>query len=251
MVTNTHIYNTPWGAEVKADARPDTNDWNTLYSCLTEDEYAVGKLPQGDFSEWCFDIGGHIGGCTLALLSRGYNVIVVEPLPENVEIIKRNAELNNWSLNILIFENAISDVDNEIVEIAYGNTNSETGRVHHFVGVTLLNKKDRQDHIKYIPVKTVSINTIFKNIKSSPFLKIDCEGAEWGAFEKVDNNILSNIKMIAAELHPVGKYMDNLWGNFLKLLGKNYQNITQDLYGDTFDGNTIGLAFYLNNEYTS
>ena len=39
MKYNEFEFKTPWGANVKVFCREDTNDWNTLYSCITEDYY--------------------------------------------------------------------------------------------------------------------------------------------------------------------------------------------------------------------
>lgn len=37
---------TAWGTEVEAWFREDTQDWNTLQSCIVEDEYLVSELPE-------------------------------------------------------------------------------------------------------------------------------------------------------------------------------------------------------------
>lgn len=236
-------FTTPWGVEVTTLYRPSTQDWNTLYSCLVEDEYRIEQmgLKRG---KWAVDIGAHIGGCTLALLSKGYNVIAVEPLPENAEMILKNVEHNGWSDRLTLHNNAISGINNVDIKIAYGKEDTEFSRVHKFIGNTLHEGQTEDPDTTYANVKSISIDKILKDVQSVDFLKIDCEGAEWAAFSGASAASLKKINSIAAELHAVPPVTGNLWEEFEKLIGSNFKNITKDLYGDEFDGSQIGLAFY-------
>ena len=88
-------FRTPKDHSVLVYIREGTNDWNTANSCLTEDEYATKDLPY--LPGVCLDIGGYLGTVSLALLidHPESHVIIVEPLPENVELIRQNLRVND------------------------------------------------------------------------------------------------------------------------------------------------------------
>jgi FkbM family methyltransferase len=52
--------------------------------------YGLDKLaPQGD-DEWVIDVGGYMGECSLYLLHKGFNVLVIEPDPNAAHCLKEN-----------------------------------------------------------------------------------------------------------------------------------------------------------------
>jgi FkbM family methyltransferase len=235
---------TPWGSEIQVLTREGTNDWNTLYSCLVQDEYKVGDLK--DVSGVAVDIGAHAGGCTLALLSRGFHVISVEPLPENTDLIMRNVDLNGWSKNITLYKKAINKESGGSVILRYGNEKTQSGNHHRFIGNTV----DSSGWVegvwqggREIQVETISIDDILKNIDSVAFLKIDCEGAEWSAFSGASRGSLLKIKAIAAELHGVDEGKD-MYKEFQNLIGKEFKDKTLEKFKDLENHSTIGLAYF-------
>lgn len=239
-------FTTKWGVEVKTCFRPDTNDWNTLYSCLIDDEYLVGTLDEPVGKQIAIDIGAHAGGCSLALLSRGYFVIAVEPLPENAELILMNVKENGWEGRFMFFNNAIhSEFDRKVI-LRYGNENTESGFHHRFIGNTI-DSSDWQENLwtegREIAVKTITLDYILKNIETVEFLKIDCEGAEWEAFRNPLPETVSKIKKIAAELHHAPG-VTNIYKDFHKLIGEEFQDKTLVKYGDIQSQHTIGLAYF-------
>jgi FkbM family methyltransferase len=245
MKYNESEFKTPWGANVKVFCREDTNDWNTLYSCITEDEYLVADLDNSN-SDVCVDIGAHAGGCTLALLSRGFKVIAVEPLPENTELIMKNVEANGWSNNLTLYKKAISDISGKSVVLRYGNEKTESGAHHRFIGNTI-DSSEWQENLwtqgREIKVDTISIDDMLKNVSSVNLLKIDCEGAEWSAFSKVSSVSLAKIKNIVAELHGIPS-TKNMYQEFNDLIGSNFKDVTSTKFKDINNYPTIGLAYF-------
>jgi FkbM family methyltransferase len=238
---------TPWGVEVTIFTREGTNDWNTLYSCIAEDEYNIGSLEvPTDDGTYAVDIGGHAGGCSLALLSRGFKVIAVEPLPENTELIMKNVKANGWENNFTLHKKAINEVSGKQVVLRYGNEKTEVGSHHKFIGNTI-DSSDWQENLwtdgKEIKVDTVSINDILNNVEKVAILKIDCEGAEWSAFSGASEDSLAKIDKIVAELHalPTTKLM---YEEFHDLIGKEFKNTTDDQFRDIQNYATIGLAYF-------
>lgn len=237
-------FTTLWGVEVKVFTREGTNDWNTLYSCLVEDEYRIHDLPATNGI--AIDIGAHAGGCTLALLSRGFRVIAVEPLPENTELLIKNVELNNWSDRFTLYKKAINEVSEKNVVLRYGNEKTESGNHHRFIGNTI-DSSSWQENLwtdgKEIQVKTISIDDILKDVGPVDFLKIDCEGAEWSAFTGVSGESLSKIKRVVAELHGVDSTKD-MYKEFHGLIGEDFNDLTFLKFKDLDNHPTIGLVYF-------
>lgn len=246
MIYEQHTFTTPWGKEVKVYTREGTNDWNTLYSCIVEDEYNIGSIPKDEIAKKAIDIGAHAGGCSLALLSRGFNVIAVEPLPENVELIMKNVEANGWQRNFTLHERAINAQSGKKVVLRYGNEATESGSHHRFIGNTV-DSSDWQEGLwdqgREIKVDTISIDDILKDIDDVSILKIDCEGAEWSAFSGASRDSISKINRVVAELHGLPSTVD-MYQEFHDLLGKDFKNTTEAQFKDIENFATIGLAYF-------
>lgn len=244
---------TPWGVEVTIFTREGTNDWNTLYSCIAEDEYKIGDLDPQPNGYTSIDIGAHAGGCSLAMLSRGFKVIAVEPLPENAELIMKNVKANGWEKNFTLHHKAIGKKSGEQVILRYGNEATEVGAHHKFIGNTV-DSSGWQEGLwtdgKEIKVDTISLDDVLKNVDKVNILKIDCEGAEWNAFLGASVDTLYKIKSIVAELHAIETTKD-LYKEFNDLIGLEFENTTDVRFKDVQNYDTIGLAYFENNEFTN
>ena len=245
MRYSRHEFVAPWGTEIIVFCREGTNDWNTLYSCITQDEYKVADLDNSNGGV-CVDIGAHAGGCTLALLSRGFKVIAVEPLPENTELIMKNVEINGWTNNFTLHKKAIGDVSGKSVVLRYGDENTESGAHHRFIGNTIDSSEWQENlwtHGREIKVDAISIDDVLKNTESVNLLKIDCEGAEWSAFNGVSSDSLSKIDKIVAELHRVASTKD-MYREFNDLIGSDFNDVTSTKFADIDNHPTIGLVYF-------
>lgn len=248
MEFNPYTFKTAWGSEVNTFNREGTNDWNTLYSCLVDDEYKLANLTESDsHKKIAVDIGGHIGGCTIGLLSLGYRVITVEPMPENAAMITKNAVANSFDGRLKLHQRAIASVNNVQVVLRYGSENTESGRHHRFIGNTVDIDKWTGTGLwndgREILVETITIDEILKDVDYVDFLKIDCEGAEWTAFSKISQKSLAKIQRIAAELHPAYSSRD-IYQEFNDLIGNDFEDVSEKYYGKIADKTTIGLAYF-------
>lgn len=190
------VWRTPNGREAVFRYRLETSDWNTLTSCLTEDEYGL----RGREVRNAIDIGGHIGGVAIGLaidnpLAR---VLVVEPVPDNVELIRWAAVENGVAERVTIIEGAAGDGSE--VEVWYGYRGTELAEHHAFIGNSSLaydsGGEIEHEHTTY---RSLTIADILHRTGPVDFAKIDTEGGEW-AFLTKDAALLP---YIVGEWHPV------------------------------------------------
>lgn len=236
-------FTTPWGVKLQAYVRENTNDTDTLISCLNEDEYNVARLPVGGVA---IDLGGHIGGSALELLSRGYFVHIVEMFPENLEVLKKNIELNGYTKHVRIWEGAIASEKKE-VSAYYANTATEAGQVHQFIG-TLLRNKTPAGSLgggREIKVPTFTLEEIMKEAKRCDFLKIDIEGAEWDAI-KTPPEVLKKIKRIAVEIEGIDRVVST--NDFLKLL-PGFKDVSKEYFPLWSHPSEIVHGYFINEIY--
>lgn len=169
--------------------REDTNDYNTILSILQNDEYKTAKMTYSP-GDTFVDIGSHIGiwSALMERLVPNARVYAVEPLPENVDLIKDNT-------NATINKAAVSNRDETKIKIYYAD-NSLGGLHHKFVGNMCEMKGDT-----FYLADSISLKTLLNGIDKVKVLKIDCEGAEHLFFKFADKATLSKIDYIIGEYH--------------------------------------------------
>lgn len=186
----TGTWTTPHGHPANYMYRTDTNDWNTLNSIHHSDEY---RLPEG-LSGWAFDIGGYLGGVAIALAldNPELKVLCVEPIPDNVRLIRQNLALNGLDGRVVVVEGVVGSDP----RVLYGGAGNEH---HAFVG----NSYFARDASK--PSKlTATCHTLTQLLRLAKttrvaFLKIDVEGAEWDA---LTDPAVAKVAVIRGEWHP-------------------------------------------------
>jgi FkbM family methyltransferase len=197
--------------------RPETTDWNTVSSILTADEYGLAGM---HLTGWAIDVGAHIGGMTigLALNNPDLRVIAIEPVPGNVELLRRNVERNGLNDRVVVIDGA-AGTDGECV-IAWnwddGAGSSLTG--HRFIGGSSLAQGNPDIPHSETTVRSWSLAGLLKeyDIDDLALLKIDAEGAE-AVFLKTP--ALAKVARIVGEWHP--PYIKDR-AHLLKLLSKTH-----------------------------
>jgi FkbM family methyltransferase len=196
---------TPGGHPVTYAFRHDTNDWNTLVSTCSEvDEYELGGL---SLTGWAMDIGGYLGsvGIGLAIDNPDLNVIIVEPVPDNMRLIRANALRNGLAQRVHPVEGAAGGPLDTVAEVNFGYRGEANLEHHAFVGNTTLvyeyGSNPGLEHDTAV-VECYSLTDLLGlfDIDRLALLKIDCEGGEWGI---LTDPAVSRIDLIIGEWHPV------------------------------------------------
>jgi len=193
----TIVVQSPGGRDVTVHCRDDTSDLSTVGSTFRlwgnlVDEYQLGSLPP--LSGTAIDIGAHIGTITLALLADhpDLRVVAVEPLADNVALIRQNLAANDWTDRATVIKGAIAKGSK--ARIAYDFDGPDYLRNHRFIGGLTLGKG--ADH-STVTVPAVRLGDLFEG--RCAFLKVDCEGCEW---DLLADPAIARVERITGEGHP-------------------------------------------------
>lgn len=193
MMPDTWI--TPAGHFATFEYREQTNDWNVLSSVNRPgDEY---NLPTG-WSGWALDIGAHLGAVSIALAldNPELRVLAVEPLPDNLRLLRLNIDANGLSDRVTIVD-GVAGTD---PLVTYGGE-GPSAEHHGFIGNNewslIASGAER------LIAQCYSLKGLMAKVKAKrlAFLKIDCEGCEWSF---LDTPAIAKVERITGEWHPPG-----------------------------------------------
>lgn len=191
----TGNWTTPKGQFVRMTYRAETSDWNTVASVmLPHDEYGLRDLA---LTGRAADVGAHIGSVTIALLvdNPELRVVAVEPVPDNVALIRENLALNGVADRCEVVAAAVGS--GSTTTIRYGYEGSENATHHAFIGNSAIVYPDAPEN----PHQEATVPVLsLKDLGPLDFVKIDCEGGEWGF---LTGAALSKVPRIHGEAHPV------------------------------------------------
>ena len=208
-------WTTPAGHRAVFAYRTETNDWNTLSSILTHDEY---ELPRG-LSGTALDIGAYLGGVCIALAldNPDLHVIAVEPVPDNVRLIRESIEANGVGDRVTLIDGALAGPKDKSISIFYGYRGTVSLEHHAFVGNSTLayDTAGETDHDERI-VTPVTLTQILAGIDEVAWTKIDCEGGE---YQILADPGVRKLRYIIGEWHNVRGHVQS---DIATLLGKTH-----------------------------
>lgn len=147
------------------------------------------------------DIGAHIGYYSLlcASIAKQGKVFAFEPVKENFEILKKNAQVNNFK-NIIISENAISDTDSS--KLLYLSNENNTGDNRFFSD----NFREIPENRLELKVKCVTLDQFLVDYNIKPnIIKMDIQGAELLALKGMKKTLDNITKLVVfTEFWPRG-----------------------------------------------
>jgi FkbM family methyltransferase len=163
-----------------------------------------------------FDIGAHIGLCSLPLSQLASKVISFEASPTNIKYLNKHIKINNnFNINVIPHLVGKENVENfDFYDVGDGSG---------IPSIANLNKKKKNIIIHHIKVKQIFLDDyVIKNSIIPNVLKIDVEGAEFNVLEGATKILREYRPEIIISLHP----------EHLRLLNRNIQEIYDycDLY---------------------
>ena len=168
-------FRTPRGRSVSMAYREDTNDWNVLNACMSEDEYALQGLT---IEGVALDVGAHIGGVTISLAIDNPNlrVIAVEAVPPNVELLKENVRRAGVEDRVTVLHAAAGEGATATVRWAFSG--DEVGTHHAFIGNAVMPESALVESTS-TTVDVATLNALVDEYGPFSFAKVDCEGCEY------------------------------------------------------------------------
>ena len=201
MNTEIKDVETPHGRPARFKVRDGTSDLatvgatNRLWGNLV-DEY---HLPEG-LTGWALDLGAHIGSVTVPLLldNPELRVVAIEAVPDNVELLSENLNLNGVYGRCVIL-NAAAWPGKGMIDVEYGYTGSETAETHAFIG-SVTPWIDAPGDKQTASVPRVSLADVLALTGGEGFVwvKSDCEGCEHAFFKGPS---LKAVGLIEGEWH--------------------------------------------------
>lgn len=141
------------------------------------------------------EIGANIGYYVLleaSLLSKNGKIYAIEPEPHNLELLKKNVQLNNYQDFVEIYPLAVSDQE--------GTAKLYVSRCSNLHNIFRPHEKNGDS----IDVKTVTVDGFLKDKEPVSFIRMDIEGAECRVINGMTET-LSHAKKgmkLFIELHP-------------------------------------------------
>lgn len=157
------------GSKMYLDVKDNGISAELLFKGIREPfstEFFKNEIKKGDI---CVDIGANIGYYALLesrLVGDGGKVYAIEPVPENIKLLKKNININHYP-NIDIFQLAIGD-------------RNGSGFIHLFNGSNLhsMNKNNSFESKHSIPVKIITLDKFLENKPYPSIIRMDTEGYE-------------------------------------------------------------------------
>ncbi len=174
--------------------RPGTGDKGVINDIWIRNTYLPEGFAIGE-SDTVVDIGAHIGVFSIlaAKFAKRGRVYSYEPFPENFRMVMENIRLNGaW--NVSAFNCAVSDTPGD--KKLFLSKEASCHSLYRF---------DSQGE-STAAVRATTLDDIIRSngLSGVDFLKIDCEGAEYGILMNASDDALARIGKISMEYHDLG-----------------------------------------------
>ena len=196
------------GLKVKCEGR--TRDFQMLDEVFVKRIYD-GVLRFVQTGDVVIDVGANIGLFSLAAALKGATVHAFEPLPRNYQILCDNVSLNKCGDKIVLHNVAIS-YEKGIMDLYVTEADTAGATGYPVVHPEYYENGTMRKTVEKLSVECITLADVMRDaLDTCSVLKVDCEGAEYGIFEYIDEETLQRIKRIVVEYHPYpGKLVDDI-----------------------------------------
>jgi FkbM family methyltransferase len=172
-----------------------------------------------------YDVGANIGYVSLALAKRvgpAGKVVAFEPLPQNVEKLRKSIDVNGLK-NIQLFDLAAAEKDGEAI-IRLAENPSTASLVWH---------KNDTSASQFVVRKAAIDDLVSARALSYPkFVKIDVEGAEASVLQGMRRTLSKSMPVVFVECSEIGR--ESTWDIFRGLQYRCQSAITRQ-WVNSFD----------------
>ena len=156
-----------------------------------------------------FDIGAHIGLCSLPLSILAKKIVSFEASPTNIKYLEKHLKINNI-FNINVVPYAVGKENNNKIDFY------DVGGGSGIPSIANLKIKKKNIKINHLKVKQISLDDyVNKNSIIPNVIKIDVEGAEFNVLDGADKILREYRPNIIISLHP----------EHLRMLNRNIKEI--------------------------
>lgn len=171
----------------------------TLDSAIFEQILCDGseyRLPVEVSPKVIFDIGANIGASAVYFAARypEARVYCFEPLPENIELLRKN---------VAVFGDRVTVVPSGLGESEGSFDYHPSDDPANFGGGTFHDVSCDNSTCLKLPVTTLTKFCRDHQIDQVDVLKIDTEGAEWSVIAGMPADVLAGVQVVLGELHSV------------------------------------------------
>jgi FkbM family methyltransferase len=157
-------------------------------------EIFVRQVYGSDFNQKVVvDVGAYNGDSAIYFARRGARLVIgLEPDPRSLELARENIKLNNLEDRVKLLNVALSTKTGE----SKLGVNTETPNITQIAEPT----SAADDTLE---VQTVTVEEIMKrfNLQNIDFLKMNCEGCEYGIIRSLPPDAFESISEIILEFH--------------------------------------------------
>ena len=156
-----------------------------------------------------FDLGAHIGLCTLPLSRLAAKVVSFEASPSNIKYLNKHLKINN-NLNVTVVPYLVGKENINRADFY------DVGNGSGIPSIVNLRIKKKKMSIKYLKIEQIFLDDfVLKKSIIPDVLKIDVEGAEFNVLEGATKILTEYRPEIIISLHP----------EHLRILNRNIEEI--------------------------
>ena len=157
-------------------------------------EIFVRQVYGSDFNQKVVvDVGAYNGDSAIYFARRGARLVIgLEPDPRSLELARENVKLNNLEDRVILLNVALSTRTGE----SKLGVNAETPNITQIA-------EPHSTADDTLEIETVTVEEIMKrfNVQNIDFLKMNCEGCEYGIIRTLPAKALESISEIVLEFH--------------------------------------------------